>query len=164
MQDIYFDQSMATLNFRFSIRFLVFSRTGRYLNLNLWKCKLGNHMVCSPVPNWSVITKQFPSPKVIRVSPIENKVWILYKNLASSLTTTMVQVQRFIVTYKLIRCYIYRPQRSNIITSVCQEFCLGGVCLSASWDTPPGQTPPPAGGYCCGLLLHPTGMHSCQVD
>ena len=48
-------------------------------------------------------------------------------------------------------------RKGNIFTSVCQEFCpLGGVCLSACWDTPPpravtppGQTPPLlADGYC----------------
>ena len=33
-------------------------------------------------------------------------------------------------------------RQGNIFTSVCQEFCpWGGVCLSACWDTPPGQTP-----------------------
>ena len=32
--------------------------------------------------------------------------------------------------------YVFKP--------VCQSFCSqGGVCLSACWDTPPGQTPPP---------------------
>ena len=37
--------------------------------------------------------------------------------------------------------------QGNIFTSVCQEFCPRGggegVCLSACWDTPPDQAPPP---------------------
>ena len=48
----------------------------------------------------------------------------------------------------------------------------GGVCLSACWDTPPGQTPSPPPGTPCpvhaGIDMataadgtHPTGMHSC---
>ena len=38
-------------------------------------------------------------------------------------------------------------RQGNIFRGVCQSFCSqgveGGVCLSACWDTPPGQTPPP---------------------
>ena len=29
----------------------------------------------------------------------------------------------------------------NIFSSVCQEFCTRGGCLSACWDTPPGSRP-----------------------
>ena len=37
----------------------------------------------------------------------------------------------------------------------------GGVCLSACWDTPPGQTPPPQQTATAADGTHPTGMHSC---
>ena len=55
-----------------------------------------------------------------------------------------------------MKIFFYRPQtklrKGNVFTPVCQSFCSQGGCLcpSACWDTPPGQTPPPADSYCCG--------------
>ena len=50
--------------------------------------------------------------------------------------------------------YIYRPQRSNVFTPVCQSFCSQGVGVSASGPvgmsaTPPADTP---------LGRHPPGQ------
>ena len=42
--------------------------------------------------------------------------------------------------------FYYRPQlrKGNVFTSVCQEFCLGGVYPSMHWGRhPQGQTPTP---------------------
>ena len=51
-------------------------------------------------------------------------------------------------------------RQGNIYTPVGQSFCSqGGVCLSACWDAPPGQTllcadtPPPTDGHCSGTVL-----------
>ena len=79
------------------------------------------------------------------------------------------------------RSNLYRPQRScegYVFTPVCHSVHMGGVCLSACWDTtpPPGVSPrsrhPPPGAdpswagtpqqtATVADGTHPTGMHSC---
>ena len=76
----------------------------------------------------------------------------------------------------------YRPQRSCgkvIFSQACvKNSVMGGVCLSACWDThSPGQKHPPpswADPLCpvhAGIDMvtvadgtHPTGMHSCWIS
>ena len=53
-------------------------------------------------------------------------------------------------------------RQGNIFRSVCQEFCPQGrsVCLSACWDTPPGQNPPSRTPWAdTPLCRHPLGRH-----
>ena len=60
--------------------------------------------------------------------------------------------------------HLYRPQtklrEGNVFTPVCQSFCSRGggvgVCLSACWDTSPGQTPHPPPDI--SLDRHPPGQ------
>ena len=73
----------------------------------------------------------------------------------------------FTAWYAIITARKRSLGQDNIFIGVCQEFCSrgGGVCLSACWDTPSGRhspgrypslgrhpSPPPADGYCCGLV------------
>ena len=65
----------------------------------------------------------------------------------------------------------YRPERScegYVFTSVCLS--MGGVSLSASWDTPPPGAGTPPGSRdprqqttTAADGTHPTGMRSCSV-
>ena len=83
-------------------------------------------------------------------------------NALQKLTQKCNSFTRLKINYSSFLPSVTQLRKGNVFTSVCQEFCRGGVSQHALGQTPSlvrHQPPPPMANRADGT--HPTGMHSC---